>query len=245
MKRFEGKVALVSNGASAVGQAIVKRLAAEGALVMVADADLKAATATAKAAGTQHQAVQHDVTTIQSWDSVLAKTVSAFQRLDVLVNIATAAYSTPTAIADTTLEQFRAVTTPNIEGAFLGLRYGVVKMRELGNGGAVVNVASAYATVGLAGQAAFNASGNGVRMMTKAAALSCAESKDNIRINAVQTGLITGAPESTIVVSPATVPLGRKGSVDDVASAVAYLASDDAGYITGYILPVDGGMLAA
>jgi NAD(P)-dependent dehydrogenase (short-subunit alcohol dehydrogenase family) len=246
MKRFDGKTALISNGASAIGQAVARQLAAEGARVMIADDDLKAAEAAARATGLGCQALQHDVATVESWENVLAATVSIFKRLDVLVTIATAKYDAPTSIADTTLEQFRAVTTPNLEGAFIGVRYGVVKMRELGNGGAVVNVASAYSTIGLAGQAAYNASANGIRMMTKAAALSCAESKDKIRVNAVQAGLIAGAPESAIVTTlPAHLPLARRGTPEDIATAVAFLASDDASYITGYILPVDGGLLAA
>jgi NAD(P)-dependent dehydrogenase (short-subunit alcohol dehydrogenase family) len=246
MKRFEGKTALVANGASAIGRAVVRRLAAEGAAVMVADGELSAAEAAARAAGPACRAVRHDVTTIASWESALAETVAAFQRLDVLVTIATATYARPTAIADTTLDQFRAVTRPNLEGAFLALRYGVVKMRELGNGGAVVNVASAFATIGLAGQAAYNACGNGIRMMTKAAALSCAESQDKIRVNAVQVGIVADAPEAAIMPQlPSHVPLARRGSVDDVAAAVAYLASSEAAYVTGYVLPVDGGLLAA
>lgn len=245
MKRFEGKVALVSNGAAAIGKAVVQRLAQEGATVMVADADLKAAEAVAKAIGTGCHAIQHDVTTIASWESVLAATVNSLKRLDVLITIATATYDKPTPIAETTLDQFQAVNRHNLEGAFLGLRYGVVKMRELGNGGAVVNIASAYGTIGLAGQAAYNACANGIRMMTKAAALSCAESKDKIRINAVQAGLIADAPESTIVTGTSSVPLARRGTVDDIAAATAYLASEQASYITGYILPVDGGLLAA
>jgi 3alpha(or 20beta)-hydroxysteroid dehydrogenase len=246
MTRFAGKVALVSNGGSAVGRAVVKRLAEEGAMVMVADGDAKAAEAAARDAGPTHKSIAHDITTIEGWENVLAATVAAFKRLDVLVTIATAKYDTPTSIADTTLAQFQAVTTPNLEGAFLGLRYGVVKMRELGHGGAVVNIASAYGTIGLAGQAAYNACANGIRMMTKAAALSCAGSKDNIRINAVQVGMIAGTPEAEIVPAiPPHVPLQRRGTVDDIAAATAFLASNDAAYITGYILPVDGGLLAA
>ena len=246
MKRFEGKVALVSNGGSAIGQTVVRTLAAEGALVMVADADLARAQTVAQSAGPSHKAIAHDVTTVASWESVLADTVAAFKRLDVLITIATAKYDAPTSIAETSLAQFQGVNAQNLEGAFLGLRYGVVKMRELGNGGAVINIASAYGTIGLAGQAAYNASANGIRMMTKAAALSCAESKDNIRINAVQVGHIAGAPESEMrPVLPAHVPLARHGSLDDIAAAVAFLASNDAAYITGYILPVDGGLLAA
>jgi NAD(P)-dependent dehydrogenase (short-subunit alcohol dehydrogenase family) len=246
MNRFEGKVALVSNGASAVGRAVVRRLAAEGATVMVADADLAAAQATARAAGPSHNALALNVDEIASWEAALAATVTAFKRLDILVTIATAKYDAPTSIANTTLAQFQHVTSKNLEGAFLGVRYGVVKMRELGHGGAVVNIASAYSTIGLAGQAAFNACANGVRMMTKAAALSCAQSKDSIRINAVQCGIIAGAPESEIVPCiPTQVPLQKRGTVDDIAAAAAFLASNDAAYITGYILPVDGGLLAA
>ncbi|MBL8645584.1 MAG: SDR family oxidoreductase [Rhodospirillaceae bacterium] len=244
-RRFEGKTALISNGASAIGKAVTLRLAQEGASVMVADADLAAAEAVAKSAGARARAIHLNVASVESWERALAETVNALQRLDVLVSIATATYAAPTAIADTTLEQFRAVTTPNLEGAFLGLRYGVVKMRELGHGGAVVNIASAFATVGLAGHAAYNATANGVRMMTKAAALSCAEAKDNIRINAVQVGPMADAPESMLMPAGLTVPLGKRGTVQDIAAATAYLASDDAGYITGYILPVDGGLLAA
>ncbi len=246
MTRFAGKIALVSNGASAIGQAVVRRLASEGAVVMVADADLASAQSTARAAGPAHKAIQLDVQTVEGWESVLAETISTFKRLDILITIATAAYDAPTSIADTTLAQFQGVNALNLEGAFLGLRYGVVKMRELGNGGAVVNIASAYGTIGLAYQAAYNASANGIRMMTKAAALSCAESQDNIRINAVQVGLIEGAPESKIVpVLPPQLPLAKRGHVDDISAAVAFLASNDAAYITGYILPVDGGLLAA
>ncbi|MDX2145098.1 MAG: SDR family oxidoreductase [Rhodospirillaceae bacterium] len=246
MTRFGGKVALVSNGASAIGVAVVRRLATEGASVMVADADLKGAEAAARAAGPHCKAIALDVASIESWEKVLSATVDAFQRLDVLVTVATATYDKPTPIADTSLAQFKKVTTHNLEGAFLALRYGVVKMRELGHGGAVVNVASAFATVGLAGHAAYNACGNGIRMMTKAAALSCAESKDKIRINAVQVGMIAGAPEQAMMAGRAShVPLARGGGVDDIAAAVAYLASEEASYVTGYILPVDGGLLAA
>jgi NAD(P)-dependent dehydrogenase (short-subunit alcohol dehydrogenase family) len=245
MKRFEGKVALVCAAGSTIGTAIAQRLAREGATVMAADADAAAAEKVAVALGGAHKAAALDVSSVESWERVLAHTIDTFKRLDVLITVATEAYSKPTPIADTSLAQFRSVTTPNIEGAFLGLRYGVVKMRELGNGGAVVNVASAYATIGLANQAAYNASANGIRLMTKAAALSCADAKDNIRINAVQTGVVAGTPEMAAVSSLAGVPLGRRGSAEDIAAAVAYLASDDASYITGYVLPVDGGLLAA
>lgn len=243
MKKFEGRAALVANAASPVGRAIVKRLAADGALVMAADAD---AAAVAKLAGGTVKTCVLSVTALADWDRALAATVDAFKRLDILVTIATAKYAKPKPIAETSLEEFRAVNAQNLEGAFLGVKSGIMKMRALGNGGAVVNVASVFATRGLAGQAAYAASSNGVRMMTRAAALSCADAKDRIRVNAVQVGLIEGAPEAEIVPAiPASLPLAMRGSTEDVAAAVAFLASDQASYITGYVLPVDGGLMAA
>lgn len=238
MKKLEGRAALVAHAASPLGQAIVRRLAADGAQVMAADAD----EAVRKLAGPGIRTCALDVKKLTDWDAALAATVDAFKRLDILVTIATAKYDKPKSIIETTLEEFKAVNAENLEGAFLGIRAGVVKMRALGNGGAVVNVASAFATRGLPGQAAYAASANGIRMMTRAAALSCADAKDKIRVNAVQVGSIEGAPE---VGQASALPLGKRGTADDVAAAVSFLASDQSSYITGYVLPVDGGLLAA
>ena len=223
MARFDGRVALITFAGGATGQAICALLEKDGATVVKAD---------------------FDVTTVEGWESGLAALSETHGRLDIIVTNAEAKYDQPTPIANTTLEQFRAVNRDNIEATFLATRYGVVKMREFGNGGSITNVAPATATVGIAGQAAFCASANGIRMMTRASALSCCEAKDKIRINCVQAGNIEGTPEGDVMAN-ANVPLGRAGSVDDIAEAVAFLASDKAYYITGYVLPVDGGMLAA
>jgi 3(or 17)beta-hydroxysteroid dehydrogenase len=233
MTEFSGKTALVANAGSAIGQAIVRRLLADGAMVMAAGGD-----------GTH--SCRLDVTSQSSWETALADTVKAFGRLDVLVTVATAKYAVPKTIAETDLAEFQSVNAQNLEGAFLGLRFGIVKMRELGHGGAVINVASALATIGVPGQAAYGASANGIRMMTRAAALSCADAKDRIRVNAVQVGSIDGAPESEILPAMAkNLSHVSHGTPADVAAAVAFLASDRASYITGMILPVDGGLLAA
>ncbi len=233
MTEFSGKVALVANAGSTIGQAIVRRLIADGAMVMAAGGD-----------GTR--SCRLDVATQSSWETALADTVTAFGRLDILVTVATAKYAVPKTIAETDLAEFQSVNAQNLEGAFLGLRFGIVKMRELGHGGAVINVASALATIGVPGQAAYGASANGIRMMTRAAALSCADAKDRIRVNAVQVGSISGAPESDILPTMAkNLSHVLSGTAADVAAAVAFLASDRASYITGMILPVDGGLLAA
>ena len=162
-----------------------------------------------------------DVANAASWDQLL----SGLKRLDILVTIAVAAYPSPLSIAATSLADFRAVVRPNLEGAFLATRYGLLKMRAFGNGGVMINVASAYATVGAADQAALSASANGIRMMTKSAALSCAEAHDGIRVNGVAAG--------------------ARATPEHVAAAVAFLASDASSYVSGYTLPVDRGFLAA
>lgn len=223
MGKFDGRIALVTNAGGATGQAICAQLEKEGATVLSAD---------------------FDVTTVEGWESGLAAIGDKQGRLDILVTISEAKYDTPKPIAGTSLEEFRGVNRDNIEAAFLANRYGVVKMREFGNGGSIINVAPATATVGVSGQAAFCASANGIRMMTRGAALSCCEAKDRIRVNCVQAGRIEGTPDGDVM-ADAHIPLGRAGTVDDIAEAVAFLASDEAYYITGYVLPVDGGLLAA
>lgn len=223
MSKFDGRVALVTNAGGATGTAICAQLEAEGATVIGAD---------------------FDVATVEGWETSLADITKVHGRLDLIVTVSEAKYDTPKPIAETSLEEFRAVNRDNIEVAFLATRYGVVKMREFENGGAIVHVAPATATVGVAGQAAFCASANGIRMMTRGAALSCCEAKDKIRINCVQAGRIEGTPDGDVMAN-VPVPLGRAGSVQDIAEAVTFLLSDEAYYITGYVLPVDGGLLAA
>lgn len=223
MARFDGKVALVTNSKGATGQAICAALADAGASVVSPD---------------------FDVTAVSAWEKGLADLTAKHGRLDIIVTVSEAKYAAATPIAETSLEDFRTVNRDNMEVAFLATRYGVVKMREYGNGGAIVHVAPATATVGVSGQAAYCASANGIRMMSKGAALSCCEAQDGIRINCVQAGRIDGTPQGDVMTN-AAVPLGHAGTTRDIANAVAFLASDEAYYITGYVLPVDGGMLAA
>jgi len=223
MARFDGKVALVTNTDGATGAAISTMLQADGATVIGAN---------------------FDVTSEEGWESGLAALSEQHGQLDIIVTVSEAKYANPTPIAETTLDEFRAVNRDNMEVAFLATRFGVVKMREFANGGAIIHVAPATGTVGVSGQAAYCASANGVRMMSRGAALSCCEAQDGIRINCVQAGQIDGTPQGNVMAG-SEIPLGHAGSADDVAAAVAFLASDEAYYITGYVLPVDGGMLAA
>ena len=155
-----------------------------------------------------------DVASVTAWERLLDEITTAHNRLDVMVAIASETYATPTPIAETTLAQFRGVITPNLEGAFLAVRYGIPKMRAFGHGGAVVLVGAR----GRPNQAAVSASASGLKLMTKSAALACAEAKDNIRVNAV---LVEDAE-----------------AAEAAAQAVAHLASAAAAYITGFAMPV-------
>ena len=134
MARFDGRAALVTHGDGATGKAICACLERDGATVVKAD---------------------FDVATVEGWEQGLAALGDTHGQLDILVTVSEAKNDQPTAIADTTLDQFRAVNHDNIEATFLATRYGVVKMREFGNGGTIVSVAPATASDGVAGQAAF------------------------------------------------------------------------------------------
>jgi len=222
MTNFEGRVALVTNSEGAIGVALCKRLLSEGATVLKPD---------------------FDITSELGWENGLSELLDKQGRLDIIATIADAKYATPKSIVDTTIEEFRAVNRDNIEVTFLATRYGVLKMREFGNAGSIVHIAPATATVGVEGQAAFCASSNGIRMMTRGAALSCCEAKDKIRINCVQAGQIENTSQDEVLAN-ANIPLGHKGKAEDISNAAIFLLSDEAYYITGYALPVDGGFLA-
>lgn len=223
MNKFEGKIALIVNSKSTTGEAICKRILSEGGTIIEANFDIESETA---------------------WEKELNNIGNQYKGLDIIITISESKYDKPKTIQDTTLEEFRKVNRENLEVAFLATRFGVVKMREFKKGGSIVHVSPATATVGIPGQAAYCSSANGIRMMTRGAALSCCEAKDKIRINCVQSGQIKNTPQENML-EKSKIPLGESGDVSDIANAVAFLASDEAYYITGYILPVDGGFLAA
>jgi len=170
----------------------------------------------------------------------------------VLVNNAGVAVAS--SIADTTLERFRWLNDINLKGTFLGVKHGIGAMRR-GRGGSIVNLSSVAGHVGLPNYVAYCASKGGVKNLTKAAALECAEHGDSIRINSVHPGPIwtsmheglAGAGVDFGPIKEATrmmTPLQILAEADDVASAVLFLASDDASYMTGAALTIDGGFTA-
>jgi NAD(P)-dependent dehydrogenase (short-subunit alcohol dehydrogenase family) len=241
----QGKVALVTGGASGIGRATAARLAGAGFRVVVTDVDPAGQQVVAAIAGALF--VEHDVTEESSWARAVATTLDAHGRLDVLVN--NAGIVRIGAVTDTALADWRALMAVNLDGVFLGTKHGVQAMRRHGDGGSIVNVSSAAGIVGSPLSSAYCASKGGVRLFTKAVALECAA--DAIRVNSVHPGAVRTpiwakagvGPELQAVVGAAS-PLGRMAEPEEVADAIVYLASDASRYMTGSELVIDGGFTA-
>lgn len=252
--RVAGKVALVSGGASGLGAESGRRLAREGAKVMLTDLAADKGQAVAdeiNAAGGEAAFLLHDVTDEARWIEVVAETVSRFGGLGVLVNSAGVGSGEP--LLEATLEGWRRVTGINLDGTFLGLRHAAPVMAGAG-GGSIINLSSILGKVGLPGAAAYCASKGGVAMLTKAAALELAGA--GIRVNSVHPGFIetpmvtdafhrseNGNEMRDMIISRHA--LGRLGAPREIADAIVFLASDESSFMTGAELVVDGGYTAA
>ena len=243
--RLEGKVALISGGARGMGAATARLFVAEGAKVVIGDV-LPEVKETAASIGDSAHGVTLDVTDESSWQAAVAETESRFGKLDILVN--NAGILMIKAIADTTEADFRRVLDVNALGVFLGIREAAPAIKRAG-GGAIVNLSSVEGLGGNKYVIAYCASKFAVRGMTKSAALELAV--DGIRVNSVHPGGIDTpmvrafAPKDEHVASVGKqVPLKRTGTPEEVAEAVAWLASDASSYVTGAELAVDGGAIA-
>jgi 3(or 17)beta-hydroxysteroid dehydrogenase len=248
--RLAGKVALVSGGASGMGLSEATIFAREGAKVVVADvleAEGKQAADTIVAGGGQARFVRLDVTSEAEWDAAVKATVGAFGKLDVLVNNAGISGTYDSDMLSSAA--WDKVMSVNAKGVFLGMKHVIPLMKQAG-GGAIVNISSISGFVGQDGvHMAYNASKGAVRIMTKTAAVQFAP--DGIRVNSVHPGFMPPMRTSKTSADPewrakmlAAVPMKRAGRVEEVAHAVLFLASDEASYITGTELVVDGGYLA-
>ena len=250
MSNLTGKVALVTGGAHGIGAAIARAMAAAGAAVAITDIDSKAADELARelsADGARAIGATQDVTDDTAWPRALAWVEEALGPIDILVNNAGIA-ARLTKLEDTTLDGWRRVTAVNLDGVFLGVRAGIRAMKE--RGGAIVNVASVLGWVGAPMIGAYGATKHAVRGLTKSAAIECSYLRYPIRINAVCPGYIdtdmTAALKETLSEKELAklAPMGRLGSPEEVAKTVVFLASDDAGFMTGADLVVDGGYTA-
>ena len=257
--QVEGKVALVTGGASGIGEAIAELLAQEGAKVVATDIDeLKGPEVVARIRKSGGEAIflHQDVTSEPRWAEVMSEIAGRFGRLDILVSNAGIGIGVPS-ITDMTLEQWRLQTAINLDGVFLSVKYGLPLMRQTG-GGSVIMMSSLAGLRGAAGLAGYSATKGGVRLFAKAVAMECATIGDRIRVNSVHPGIIdtpiwgkvpagttgTNAPIDPEERAKMATPLARAGQAREVAQGVLYLASDASAYVTGTELVIDGGMNA-
>jgi 3(or 17)beta-hydroxysteroid dehydrogenase len=255
MGRVEGKVALVTGGAMGIGKACALLLAREGAAVVVTDiqeADGAAVAQAIEAAGGRALFVKHNVAQEADWQRVIKETLGAFGRLDIVVN--NAGIGKTTNVEEDTLEGWRFLLSVNLDSVFLGTQYGIKALKRTG-GGSIINMSSIEGIVGDPGIASYNASKGGVTLLTKSAALYCAKAGYNIRVNSVHPGYImtplitstmdaSGNGEAMLKYLESLHPVGHLGEPDDIAYGVLYLASDEAKFVTGSQLVIDGGYTA-
>ena len=249
MKRLDGRVALVTGAASGIGAATARRLAEEGAAVMLSDISDEAGEKLAQEIANQGARagyLHHDVSSEHDWETAVAATLESFGRLDVLVN--NAGMGDLAAIEDTTLEGWHRTIAIDQTGVFLGMKTAAAALKASGHG-SVINISSIFGTSGGFGTSpAYHAAKGAVRTLTKNVALHWAP--DGVRVNSIHPGFIDtpildqakGTPFEQTMLD--LTPLGRLGRPEEIAAGVAYLASDEAAFITGSELYIDGGFVA-
>lgn len=247
--QLSGQTAIVTGGATGIGRAISLRLAAEGATVVVCDIDDDGARQTALAAygdATQHSHL--DVSDEAAWERVIDAVVTEHGALNILINNAGLPYRR--ALPDSSFSDWQQLMTVNAGGMFLGMKHGTRAIAAAG-GGAIVNVSSAAALVGVAAMASYSASKGAIRAMSRVAAVEFATA--GVRVNSVyptsvRTAMVESDARDTgisvpefVTAAAALSPLGRIAEPEDVADAVLFLASAESRFITGAELVVDGG----
>ena len=248
--RLEGKVALISGGARGQGAVEAKLFAREGAKVVfgdILDESGKQVEAEIHEAGGEAAYVHLDVTREDDWRTAVNTAIDRYGKLDILVN--NAGILIRKGIEDTTEEDWDRIMGGNAKGAFLGTKHSIPAMRQAG-GGSIVNISSTAGLVASpSGSASYTASKGAVRLLTKSTAVQYA--KEGIRCNSIHPGPIDTDMIQETLTDPAKLeermqrlPMGRVGTADEIAYGVLYLASEEASFVTGSELVIDGGTTA-
>lgn len=243
-KKFSGTTVLVTGASKGIGGACARLFAQHGATVWLTDIDDAAGTELSCVLGPNTYFRHLDVTAESEWESLLLEINETGQQIDVLVNSAGAAIKAP--LLETSLDQFRAMLELNLVGTFLGTKSVAGQMRA---GGSIINLASLRGVLATAELGAYGASKFGVRALTKVAALELADR--GIRVNAVCPGSIDtqisaspGFADDDVEAYIQTIPMQRRGTPEEVAKVILFLAGEDSGYVTGTDILVDGGTAA-
>jgi NAD(P)-dependent dehydrogenase (short-subunit alcohol dehydrogenase family) len=250
VKSLEGKVALITGGASGIGRTTAEFYAREGARVLVSDVDQEGGKETAhriESSGGQALFVEADVSNPSDCEDMVAAAVDQFGQLDIACNNAGIA-GEENLIADYSIEGWQQLVSINLSGVFYCMKYEIQVMLESG-GGSIVNISSILGKVGFAGAPAYVSSKHGVVGLTETAAVEYG--KDNIRVNAVGPGFISTPMISAMEENEEAYqqlvnmhPIGRIGEPEEVAELIIWLSSDKASFVTGSYYPIDGGYLA-
>ncbi len=243
--RLSGKTALVTGAAIGIGAEIAKRFRAEGASVFVADVKREEGEKTAASIGAAF--IPLDVTSEDNWKAALATVLERAGRLDILVN--NAGINVRKNIEEMPMESFDAMMAVNVKGPFMGIKHALPIMRAAG-GGVILNMSSICGLVGHKfTNETYTTTKGALTMLTKSVAVRYA--KDNIRCNSIHPSTVETALVQVMFKDPerkaerlGEIPLGRLASTADVASALVYLASDEASFINGAAFPIDGGLTA-
>ena len=249
MRSLEGKTAIVTGASRGIGAATARTLAAAGASVVLAARDarsLERVAAEIVAAGGTALAVPTDIGDAAAIEALVERTVAELGGLDIAFNNAAGGGHPPTPLTDVSVEDFDSALSINLRGTFLCMKHEIAAMLD-GGGGAIVNMASTAGLEAVGGLAAYVASKHGIVGLTKVAALEYAAR--GVRVNVVAPGPIRTeqlirAGERALQGAAAAMPMRRVGEPEEVASAVAWLCGEGASFITGAVVPIDGGKLA-
>ena len=250
MGRVDGKVALITGGASGLGSATARILAEQGARVIITDIQESEGARAAADIGHDALFVQQDVASEADWKRVMSRIIEAYGKLDIVVNNAGILHMA--SIEDTSLEDWQRVQAVNSVGVFLGCKYAVEAMKGTTKGGSIINISSGAGLRPISLVPAYGASKSVVWSLTRTTALHCAESGYPIRCNSIHPGVIrTPMMEGTVpegedvdammALHAEVHPMKKLVTVADVALSILYLASDESAIVTGVALPVDGG----